>query len=116
MRIWLDAAKELEANKIIQFKGSTGKVTTAEIAVQAPQHCTMHSMAGLVYDLDFDNDQFILTEVITYTKRCTRCERDYETDKPYSQICPRCELTSGPKNHLAIDMDKPRRSRKSLFL
>lgn len=52
----------------------------------------------------------------SHTKTCTRCQREFEDVRPFAQICPDCKLPPGPKNHLAIDMNAPRRKRSRLFM
>ena len=47
-------AQGLEQAGIVEFKGFSGKPTTAEVAFQAPAICQMHSSAGNVYNLKRD--------------------------------------------------------------
>ena len=52
--------KALEKSDIITVKGISGKVTTPEVAAQAPQLCQIHASSGNVYDIEYDGDTFTL--------------------------------------------------------
>ena len=63
MSMTLENAQELEKVGLVTFKGFSGKLTTAEVAFNAPAICQIHSNRGDVFDLDVKGDQLIATMV-----------------------------------------------------
>ena len=62
MSLNLENAQALEQAGVVTFKGFSGKLTTAEIAFQAPEICQMHSNRGDVFDLIVAYDRLIATK------------------------------------------------------
>ncbi|MHC4621962.1 MAG: hypothetical protein ACYTEQ_29840 [Planctomycetota bacterium] len=48
------------------------------------------------------------------TRRCSRCEEDFEDSRPYAKICPKCRLPSGPKDG-QIFWNEQRNGKSRLF-